>query len=698
MRGYYHHLVFDYSLTQNSYHDSRCMATTPSELNSVDGRLPVHTKTFVTPPNCLELAWTSRRGGDWDAEIYVERFLHRPQGLHGDTLTFWLFSDGAVDPAALPMLVLQMDGGRRTRPLRLSLVMVSVPVGKWFLVQVPFALFEPSTGDRDFSRLEKVVFTQSIDDGAPHRLLIDEMRVRDSSEAFPAPAPPKQLEAKAYSRHVDLQWQPQDDVLYHKIYRSTDGENFQAVGIQHAPFRRYADYVGEVDTTLHYCITSINMDYMESERSTVVKATTAPASDDDLLNMTQEAHLRYYWEHAHPQAGLALENIPGEPDLVALGASGFGLMAILVGVERGFIERSAAVARYQQALTFLENADRYHGVWSHFMDGRTGKTIPLFGRHDNGGDTVETAFMMQALLTARAYFDRDQPEESDIRARITRLWETVEWDWYRRDNGGFLYWHWSPDYAWHIDHRLIGWNETMIVYVLAIASPTHSVPASLYYSGWASQDEVAVRYRQNWGKTTAGDHYANGETFYDLRLPVGVGSGGPLFFTHYAHLGLDPHQVQDRYTTNYYENNRALSLINQRYCAANPLGFKGYSDKFWGLTASMDHTGYLAHEPSPHSDNGTIPPTGALSSFPYTPAESMAALRHLYEDYGAQLWDIYGFRDAINPTENYVSSIFMGLNQAPIVVMIENYRTGLLWKLFMQNPEIQAAVAAIRAL
>ena len=371
--------------------------------------------------------------------------------------------------------------------------------------------------------------------------------------------------------------------------------------------------------TAHYRVTAINHAYQESPPSETVTAATRAFSDDELLTMVQEACFRYYWEGAHPDAGLALESIPGDEHLIALGASGFGVMALIAAVERGFVPRAQVVERMRKILAFLASADRFHGVWSHFLDGRSGKVIPLFGQYDNGGDIVETAFMMQALLTARQYYDRE--DEADIRATITRLWEEADWNWYRNPaDPDYLFWHWSPDAAWHIDHPLIGWNETMIAYLLAAASPTHPIPPSLYYSGWASQSERARVYRENWGKTTGGNHYANGNTYYGLELPVGVGSGGPLFFTHYAFLGFDPRGKRDRYA-NYFENNRLITLINQRYCAANPGGYEGYSEDFWGLTASDDHTGYLAHEASPHSDNGTITPTGALSAFPYTPDE-----------------------------------------------------------------------------
>jgi hypothetical protein len=440
-------------------------------------------------------------------------------------------------------------------------------------------------------------------------------------------------------------------------------------------------------------------------------------TDDELLTMLQEECFRYYWESAHPDSGSTLENIPGDDRIVATGASGFGIMALIVGVDRGFVTREQGAERLAKIVSFFEKAPRYHGVWSHFMNGHTGESLPVFGVFDNAGDLVETAFLMEGLLSARQYFHGDDAVEENLYSRITRLWETVEWDWYRRSpQSDALFWHWSPDFAWHINHRITGYNEAMMVYLLGIASPTHSVPPDLYYTGWAGQSAAAVNYRRGWSlggnanskpnadastgaatkssklgaaaTGTAGDHYVNAHTYFGIKLDVGVGTGGPLFFAHYSYMGFDPRGLGDRFT-DYFQNNRNMARINRDYCIANPKHFEGYGADNWGLTASDGPKGYLAHAPDANDDDGTMTPTGALASFPYTPEASMAAFKHFYRDLGDRMWDIYGPRDALNESADWVSPIYMGLNQAPITVMIENYRTGLIWKLFMSNPEIQ---------
>jgi hypothetical protein len=389
-------------------------------------------------------------------------------------------------------------------------------------------------------------------------------------------------------------------------------------------------------------------------------------SDEALLTLVQQQTFKYFWDFAHPNSGLARErNTSG--NLVTIGGSGFGVMTIPVGIERGFITRQQGVDRLERIVNFLESADRFHGVWPHWLDGNTGRVI-AFSQYDNGGDLIETAFMIQGLLTVRQYLNPSNAQEAAIILTINRLWHEVEWDWYTRGEN-VLYWHWSPQYEWQMNMQIRGYNEGLIAYVLAASSPTHPISPEVYHEGWARNG--AQR---------------NGNSFYGITLPLGENLGGPLFFAHYSYLGLDPRQLEDRYA-NYWEQNVAHTRINQAYVADNPRNWVGYSNESWGLTASDNHTGYSAH--SPTNDLGVITPTAALSSFPYTPEASMDALRYFYYTLGDRLWGPYGFYDAYNLTVPWFANSYLAIDQGPIIIMIENHRSGLLWNLFMSSPEIE---------
>jgi hypothetical protein len=350
-------------------------------------------------------------------------------------------------------------------------------------------------------------------------------------------------------------------------------------------------------------------------------------------------------------------------------------MALLVGVHRGYITREEGVNRLLKIVSFLQFADRFHGVFPHWMNGKTGNVVP-FSTYDNGGDLVETAFLMQGLLAARQYFDENSQSENTVREVITTLWEDVEWDHYSRNNSGVLYWHWSPNYGWQMNFPLRGYNEGLIVYLLAIASPTHPVNPSYWTSGWA------------------GAGYVNGNTWYGNKLYVGPNFGGPLFFAHYSFLGFDPRNIRDQFA-NYFEQNHNHTMINRSWCVNNPLHHEGYGENCWGLTASDNPWGYSAHAPGAGMDNGTITPAAAIPSIPYTPAESLGALKHFYRTYGPDLWGEYGFYDAFNLKANWFADSYLAIDQGPIIDMIENYRSGLLWSQFMANPEIAPALSAI---
>jgi len=690
---YYRHLIFDNSLTPDNYFYSQGQASGRSFLEQRNGRLPVETGNFFTPPNAIRLQWQSAPEGGWVAQISAVDFRNRLPGLDGRNLYFWAFAPHPIAAADLPEIVLSTSRGETfTTSMDLGKYTGDLPGGRWVLVRIPLSgrhtasiyPFKPED-------LWTITFHQGRADNVRHTLIVDEIRVAgDSGDVVTLPAP-SNVRATGYDRHIEIVWSATEPpgLARYVIYRSLDGRDFSPVGIQLPGIHRYEDFLGKAGVHAQYKVAAADWWYRKSAFSNVAGASTRELSEGELLTMLQRACFLYYWESADPHSGMAHEDIPGDDRIVATGASGFGTMALMVGVDRGFITREQGVRRLTRIVHFLDHAQRYHGAWSHFMDCNSGRTMPVFGMYDDGGDLVETAFLMQGLLAARQYFHAAAPAEQSLYRAITQLWDTVEWDWYRQTpDSDFLYWHWSPNWAFHIHHPLIGFNEAMIAYLLAIASPTHAVPASLYYSGWAGQSERAIHYREAWSGATDGDHYANGHTYYGIKLDVGVGSRGPLFFTHYSFMGFDPHSLHDRFTRSYFENDRSIALINRAYAIANPKHFAGYGAGGWGLTASDGPDGYMAESPDEAHDRGTVAPTGALASFPYTPEPSMAAFKHYYSDFGDRLWGVYGLRDAFNLSADWVSPIYMGLNQAPIVVMIENYRTGLVWKYFMSNPEI----------
>ncbi len=402
------------------------------------------------------------------------------------------------------------------------------------------------------------------------------------------------------------------------------------------------------------------------------------ASDDAMLDYIQRVHFNYMWDGAEPTSGLARERIhlDGEypehdQDVVTTGGSGFGIAGLVVAMERGFITRDQGIKRLERIVDFLERADRFHGVWPHWLHGPTGKVKP-FGQKDNGGDIVESSFLMQGLLCARQYLKGDTDAEKSLVQRINALWQGMEFDWYTRGGQDVIYWHWSPEYEWEMNFPLEGYNECLIVYVLAAASPTHSVPASCYHKGWARSGVI---------KSNAAPYG------YPLELKHNGAeqTGGPLFWAHYSWFGLCPKGLKDQYA-DYWNVVRNHAMSNYRYCVDNPKKYTGYGPDCWGLTASYSVEGYSAH--SPGNDLGVITPTAALSSFPYTPEESMAALKGFYAR-GESIWGKYGFYDAFSPVSGWTLPRYLAIDQCTIAPMIENYRTGLLWNLFMSCPEVQ---------
>jgi hypothetical protein len=431
---------------------------------------------------------------------------------------------------------------------------------------------------------------------------------------------------------------------------------------------------------------------VQSAKSNEANSVSKNISDNQLMDKVQNDALRYFWDFAEPHSLLGREryhedNIYPDNDkhVVTTGGSGFGLMTILVGVDRKFIPRKEAVQRLTHIADFLDKADRFHGAWSHWINGETGKVVP-FGKKDNGGDLVETAFLVQGIICVREYFKNGNEEEKQLAAKMDKLWKGVEWNWYTKGGQKVLYWHWSPTYGWEMNFPLEGYNECLITYVLAASSPDYSIDYDTYNKGW-----------------TRNGTYTTDRTKYGLPLFVkhnyAEEFGGPLFWSQYSYLGLDPRDLSDKYVKNYWDLNRNHVLIDYKYCQENPYNFKGYSEKYWGLTAGYTRNkdgsvGYAAHQPM-KEDFGVITPTAALSSMPYTPKESLAFLRFLYTEKPNFIGQA-GPYDATSINYNdWLTPRYLAIDQGTIAPMIENYRTGLLWNLFMNAPEIRTGLKKI---
>jgi len=405
-------------------------------------------------------------------------------------------------------------------------------------------------------------------------------------------------------------------------------------------------------------------------------------TDAQIVEMTQKDALKYFWDYAQTNSKLARERYhtddpSNDANIVTTGGSGFGLMTILVGIKNGYVPQPEAVSRLSTALDFLQNANRFHGAWPHWINGTNGSVIP-FGTKDNGGDLVETAFLAQGLICVREYFKSStNPAEIALSQKADDLWKGIEWNWYTQGQDA-LYWHWSPNYNFEMNMKLQGFDETLITYVLAAASPNYSIDKSVYQNGWARNGAIKSSGSQ-FGIPLVVNH--NGAS----------GTVGPMFWSHYSFLGLNPRGLYDEYV-NYGDATANHAKIMYQYCVTNPKGFSGYNSKSWGLTASYSRnadgtTGYSAHQPN--NDLGVISPTAAISDMPYTPTESMDFLRFLYNENYSKYIGVAGPYDAYSLQYNWVTPRYLAIDQGTIAPMIENHKTQFLWNLFMNAPDVR---------
>ncbi len=394
--------------------------------------------------------------------------------------------------------------------------------------------------------------------------------------------------------------------------------------------------------------------------------TYSPAKVQPVLDEWQRKTFSYFNEGSDPLTGMAYEGNERGPTLT-IGGSGFGVMAIIVGAERGWISHQQAAEQTQKIVRFLGKAERFKGMWSHWYN--TDGTAHPFGNQIKTGDVVESSFMMAGLLAAAEYYTSNSAIETEIRDSVASFWNTMDWKFYAQ-SGTALEWLWfSEENRLELDVK--GWNESWITYILALAAPeNHNISESLYAEGWQSN----------------GGFYHADRSFYGYKLPLGEDKGGPLFFAHYSFLGLNPKMLEDNYV-NYWEQNMAHTMINRHYCVAEaPVAYK-YNERNWGLSACYGVKPLEYNARSPRNDDGIIATTAALASYPYTPFYSTQVLLELAGNpimHGA-----YGFADSYRPATNTSEKKHLAIDQGPIVVMIENYRSELIWNLMMKNEYVK---------
>lgn len=426
-------------------------------------------------------------------------------------------------------------------------------------------------------------------------------------------------------------------------------------------------------------LVNIGCDEKEPETIIVEKAKEIdksyfPVNTLPALNDLHKRTVNYFWSTSSSGGSDVYSGMAGEgadrKSTLASGGTGFGVMAIVSGVERGWINRADAAERMQTLVRFLGKADRFKGAWSHWIE-PDGTAVPWGGK--TGGDLLETSLLMQGLLVVREYFDGNSAVEMEVRDSINSFYNAIEFNNFTNEKKT-LYWSWYPSQNGEEESYelpISGYNEAQIAYILALGAPNNTISTDVYQSGWYQNGALAKQ------KST-----------YGYATTVSDPKSKPMFLSHYSMLSMNPKMMEDQYM-NYWDYSVKHALINRHFCVYDASS-KGYGEGVWGLTASYGEEGYSAH--SPTNDLGIIAPTAAFASFPYTPYYSMQMLLNLTENYKT-LYGTLGFYDAFCPSTGWQSYQYLAIDQGPIAVMIENYRSGLIWELFMQAPEIQKGLA-----
>ena len=487
---------------------------------------------------------------------------------------------------------------------------------------------------------------------------------------------PKGLVSRTGDRSIVLHWDrnSESNLSGYRVYRSlSNGGPFVAQSPSLLTSQGFCDLSVNVvnGQTNFYQVTALTATAEESLSSTTLAAVPhAFASDDEFLEYVQQTSFDYFWYLANPSNGLVPDrSTTTSPCSIA--AVGFGLTAIGIGIDHGWISRTRGVARVLTTLnTFLNGPQGsntsgtigHKGWFYHFLEMNT-----ALRSSSSELSSIDTALLLAGILYSKQYFDGTNTDEISIRTMADAIFSRVDWNWMAQGTN-VVSMGWFPTSGF-IPNNWIGYNEALLLYCLGLGTATNPLPASAW-NRWTSGYIWATNY---------------GQAF--IPFP-------PLFGHQYSHCWIDFRHTADAYMNShdstYFQNSRRATLAQRAYCVANPLGRVGYSSNVWGLTACDGPAGYAAHgAPPTENDDGTIAPTAAGGSIAFAPEYSLPTLRYFYTQYRPRIWTGYGFRDAFNLGAQWYGSDELGIDQGPMVIMIENHRNQRVWRLFMRNAEIQ---------
>jgi len=497
------------------------------------------------------------------------------------------------------------------------------------------------------------------------------------------PITPQNLVARVADRCVIIHWDAVSDptVTGYYVYRqSNDTGSFALMTPSATWMTGFADTQVQDGTPYSYYVESVNSSNQTSDTSVHISATPHQLSDDQFLDFLQQTAIDFFWYEANPSNGLIKDRSTVNSGC-SIASVGFGLTAVCIGIDHGWIPMTAGRDRVLTTLNTFYHLPQgsgvagyagYNGFFYHFLNMQS-------GLRDGSSElsSIDSALLLAGILYAKQYFSSADSGDVRIRALADSIYDRVNWSWMEAHYNG-IYMQWTPESQFNNVGVWIGYCEAMIMNTLAAGSPAHAASGQYLYLSWTSGYSWQTQY---------GYTYVN--------FP-------PLFGHQYSQCWIDYRNIADPYMSSkgitYFENSKLATLANRAYCIANPGHFAAYSDSIWGLTASdgPPSTGYEARgAPPPQNDDGTLAPTAAGGSIAFTPDESIAALKAIYNTYRVQLVTPYGLGDAFNPTKGWYDNQDIGIDEGPIAIMIENYRTQKVWNLFMQNPDIKRGLSAL---